>query len=272
MPQNNKHRSMLNLKCLAFSFGLFLISQNIFSQIGFLHEIGIVAGPVEFRSDYGLRENAKNNINNLGFGVGFVHYMSFDFVAQYRTQTYFSDHFKVRNEISYNRTNLEHHGWLVRASNNSVAANQLRGHTGVAKNLDIGTQLEFFPLSLRSFESYGHFLAPYISLGVHYTYFRPEVRTTYANPDPLAYGDVTDPSNFYSGWAPGSIDASPGSAFSLVSSIGVRYKVSRLNDIVVDLRGQYFFNDRLDGLDHNLPSNKYNDFLLWLNLGYIIYL
>src|SRR5690606_22274911 len=144
--------------------------------------------------------------------------------------------------------------------------------TGIANNLDIGTQLEFFPLSIRSFQAFGYRLAPFASLGVHYTSYNPKVKTTYANPNPMAVGDVTDPSNFYSGWAPGSVDASPGGAFSMVTSVGLRYKVGKLSDLMLDLRWQYFFNDWVDGLNHDLDSNKYNDGLLWLNLGYIIYL
>jgi len=270
--RKKQNLSMLNFKCLALCFGLFTISQSIFSQIGLYHEIGVVAGPVQFRSDYGLRENEKTNFGNSGFGVGIVHYINFYFIPQYTTNTYFNDHFKIRNEISFNRANLKHYGELVDPSRNSMGANQLRGHSGVASNLDIGTQLEFFPLSLRSFEAFGHLLAPYASLGVHYTYFSPKVKTTYANPNQLAIGDVTDSSNFYSGWAPGSVDASPGGTFSMVSSIGVRYKIGKLSDIVVDLRGQYYFNDWVDGLNHNLDSNQYNDWLIWLNVGYIIYL
>jgi hypothetical protein len=41
---------------------------------------------------------------------------------------------------------------------------------------------------------------------------------------------------------------------------------------MVDLRWQYFFDDTVDGLDHNLDSNKANDWLVWLNFGYIYYL
>jgi hypothetical protein len=266
---------MLNLKRLALFFCLFAINQTAFSQLGFSHEIGVIAGPVQFRSDFGVRENEKTNFGNSGFGIGIVHYINFSYRADcdcYTTDTYFNDHFKLRNEISWNKTNLEHLGKWVDPSRNTIEANQLRGHTGVANNFDIGTQLEFFPLSIRSFQAFGYKLAPFASLGVHYTSYTPKVETTYANPNPAAIGDVTDPSNFYSGWAPGSVDASPGSAFSMVTSVGVRYKVGKLSDLMLDLRWQYFFNDWVDGLNHDLDSNKYNDWLLWLNVGYIIYL
>lgn len=263
---------MLNMKRLALCICLFAISQIASSQIGLSHEIGVVAGPVQLRSDFGLRGNTKTNLKNSGFGVGIVHYLNFYNIAQYSPNNYFSDHFKLRNEISYNKSQLEHHGSLVDPSKNSPDANKLRGHTAVASNVNVGTQLEFFPLSIRAFEAFDYTFMPYASLGVNYTLYTPTVKTTYANPNPLAVGDVTNPTNFYSGWAPGSVDTSQGNTFSLTGSIGLRYKLGRVSDLVLDLKGQYYLSDWIDGLNHNLPSNKSNDCLIWLNVGYIFYL
>ncbi|MEP3837249.1 MAG: glutamate dehydrogenase [Algibacter sp.] len=266
---------MLNLKHLASVFCLFFILQTANAQLGFSHELGVIAGPLQFRSDYGVREDSKTNFGNSGFGIGVVHYINFAYRADcncYTTDTYFNDHFKIRNEISYNKTNLEHLGKWVSPERTTIKADQLRAHKGVAENLDIGTQLEFFPLSIRDFQGFAYKYAPFISLGVHYTAYTPEVSTTYNNPNTAAYGDVTDPSNFYTGWDPGSVDASPGSTWSVVSSVGFRYKLTKLSDLMLDLRWQYYFGDNIDGLDHQLESNKFNDWLVWLNVGYIFYL
>ncbi|ALJ05457.1 glutamate dehydrogenase [Pseudalgibacter alginicilyticus] len=266
---------MLNWKHLALVFCSLIVNQTAFSQLGFSHEIGAIAGPVQFKSDFGLRSDGETNFGNSGFGIGIVHYINFSYRSDcncYTTDTYFNDHFKIRNEISWNKTNLEHLGKWVDASRTTPEAAQLRGHKGVANNLDIGTQLEFYPLSIRSFQSFGYRLAPFVSLGIHYTAFTPKVSTDYQNPNPLLIGDVTEPSNFYSGWAGGSVDASPGSTLSVVSSIGVRYKLNKLSDLMLDLRGQYYFSDWVDGLNHNLDYNKHDDWLVWLNIGYIFYL
>ena len=266
---------MLNLKHLAVAFCLFVISQTVHSQLGFSHEIGVIAGPLEFRSDFGSRNNEKTNIGNIGFGFGIVHYLNFSYRADcncYTTDTFFNDHFKVRNEISWNKTKLNHFGEWINPNRTTIEANQLRGHSGVANNLDIGTQLEFFPRSIREFQSFAYRLAPFASLGIHYTAYSPKVSTTYANPDPTVVGDVLDPSNFYSFWDPGSVDATPGSAWSVVASTGVRYKLNKLADIMLDVRWQYYFNDWVDGLNHQLEHNKFNDWLVWINIGYIYYL
>ncbi|WP_346881933.1 glutamate dehydrogenase [uncultured Algibacter sp.] len=266
---------MLNLKHLVFALCLFVTMQTASAQLGFSHEIGVIAGPIQFRSDFGQRSDSNTNFGNSGFGIGIVHYLNFSYRADcncYTTDTYFNDHFKLRNELSYNKTNLEHFGDFVSDDKTSVSANQLRAHKGVSKNLDIGTQLEFYPLSIRSFQAFSYKFAPFVSLGIHYTSFTPEVSTTFANPNPNAIGDVNDPSNFYSFWEPGSVDASSGGAFSTVTSVGVRYKLSKLSDLMLDLRFQYYFSDWVDGLNHQLESNKNNDWLLWLNVGYIYYL
>lgn len=266
---------MIEPKYAVIVFCLFTFLQTAKAQPGFSHELGLVAGYVEMRSDFGERENFSNNFKNSGVGIGLVHYMNFTFKADcncYTDDKYFNDHFKLRSELSYNRTHLEHHGEWVDPSRTSAEADKLRAHTGVAKNFNIGTQLEYYPLSIRDYQGYSFRFMPFISLGVQYTFHSPEVKTTYNNPNPNAIGDINDPSNFYSGWAPGSVDVTSGGAWSLVSNVGVRYKLSRVSDLLLDFRWQFFNNDKVDGLDHNLPSNKTNDSLVWLSLGYIYYL
>ncbi|MCF7566902.1 glutamate dehydrogenase [Sabulilitoribacter arenilitoris] len=274
---------MLNLKHLASAFCLFVISQTAYSQLGFSHEIGIIAGPVEFRSDFGSRNEAENNFGNSGFGIGIVHYINFSYRADcncYTTDTYWNDHFKIRNEISWNRTSLNHHGEWVNPNRTSIKADKLRAHSGVAQNLDIGTQLEFFPKSIRDFQAFSYRLAPFASLGVHYTSFSPKASTTYGDTTDPNHGGVFNQANIYPTWFdnfdpavdPYPINVNGGSTWSMVASAGVRYKLDKLSDLMLDFRFQYFFDDWVDGLNHNLEYNKHNDWLLWLNIGYIYYL
>jgi hypothetical protein len=256
----------------------FIFGINVtYSQFGFSHEIGVIAGPVEFKSDFGSRNEEKTNLGNSGVGIGIIHYINFAYRADcscYTTDNYFNDHFKLRNEISWNRTTLDHHGFWVQSDKVSENADRLRGHHGVANNFDIGTQIEFFPKSIRSFQNFGYRFAPFISLGVHFTAYNPKVSTDFVSPNPdVIFGDVTDPRNFYSFWEPGSVNAKSGTTWSMVTSVGVRYKLTKLSDLMLDLRWQYYFNDWVDGLNHNFRDfNKNNDWLLWLNFGYIYYL
>lgn len=260
---------MLNLKRFTLLLSLIAFSQGAHSQLGFSHEIGAIVGPVQFRSDYGARLSEKTNFGNSGYGIGLVHYINFAYRADcncYAAYTYFNDHFKLRNELSYNKTKLEHLGKWVSPENTTTNADKLRAHTGFANNLDIGTQIEFFPRSIRDFQGFAYRFAPFVSLGVHYTYSSPSVSTTYGD------GDITDPDNFYSHWDPGSVNAQDINGWSIVTSVGTRYKLNILSDLMIDLRWQYYGSDWIDGLNHQLDSNKFNDWLLWLNVGYIYYL
>lgn len=275
---------MLNLKLLASFFCLFVMYQTAFSQLGFSHEIGVIAGPVEFRSDFGSRFDEATNLGNSGIGIGIIHYINFAYRADcncYSTDTYFNDHFKLRNEISWNYTVLDHHGEWIQPDKVSVNADKLRAHHGVAENFDIGTQIEYFPRSIRSFQAFSYILAPYISLGIHYTQSSPQGSTEYGDQN-IFNGD-----NIYSYWyndprflppIPAGeqrqypIDLKQRSNWSMVTSVGVRYKIGVLSDLLLDLRWQLYFSDWVDGFNHKLSYNKFNDWLVWLNFGYVYYL
>lgn len=253
----------LNFKQLTLTL-LFAFSINSgFAQLGFSHEIGVIAGPVAFQSDFGIRNNFETNSGNTGIGIGIVHYINFSYKADcncYSTDTYFNDHFKLRSEISWNKTKLNHFGiWSDRSE-------KLRKHSGEANNFDIGMQLEYFPWSIRQFSGTINSFGPFVSLGVHFTSFNPDARTTFGDEN------INNPNNFYRYWEPGSIDPSNGTTWSVVGSVGTRYKLTLLSDLMIDLRWQYFGSDWIDGLNHQLPSNKANDWLVWLNFGYIYYL
>ncbi len=260
---------IINIKKLFLPIVLILSLQSSYAQLGFSHEIGVIAGPIAYQSDFGVRNDFDTNSGNSGFGIGIVHYINFAYRADcncYTTDTYFNDHFKLRSEISWNKTTLNHFGKWVEADRTSEAADQLRAHSGEAENWDIGMQLEYFPRSIRAFSAGVYSFAPFVSLGVHYVSYNPSVETT--------YGDLSieNADNFYPGWEPGSVSDQSGSAWSVVSSIGVRYKLSILSDLMLDLRFQHFFSNWTDGLNHQLPSNKSNEWLVWLNFGYIYYL
>lgn len=264
---------MFKLKQLIIVFLLFCATQTTFSQLGFSHEIGVIVGPVAFQSDFGVRRDFATNAGNTGIGIGIIHYINFSYNAEcdcYSTDTYFNDHFKLRSEISWNKTKLDHFGEWV--DNPSSGYDQLRTHHGEANNFDIGMQLEYFPLSIRSFQAFAYRLAPFVSLGAHYTAYNPKVITDEPG------GNILDPNNFFGPWVAGQssvrnvINDDPGNTWSIVSSIGVRYKLNADSDLMLDLRWQYYFSNWVDGLNHTLDSNKANDWLVWLNFGYIYYL
>jgi hypothetical protein len=65
-------------KCSDTLFLLFVLlgfSNNSNAQFGFSHEVGVIAGPVAFQSDYGERYNLDTNAGNTGMGIGIIHYI-----------------------------------------------------------------------------------------------------------------------------------------------------------------------------------------------------
>ena len=264
---------------------LLLVTINtVQAQFNFSHEVGVIAGPVAFQSDYGVRHDFKTNSGNTGFGIGLVHYLNFSYRADcncYTPETYFNDHFKFRSEISYNKTKLNMFGkWVTPEKVNQPdpapgypnAAKQLKAMEGSTFVTDIGMQLEFYPLSIRDFTATDGSFAPFISLGGHFSFYNPEFHSTLGKIDAINIHPKY--------WAPSEGEAhgftnNGGTVWSVVSSVGTRYKLSPLSDLMLDLRAQYYFSNWVDGLNPNpvvYKENRANDWNIWLNFGYIYYL
>ena len=258
---------MFKLKHLVVLFCFFAGINSAFPQFGFSHEVGVIAGPVAFQSDFGERKDWDTNKGNTGIGIGIIHYLNFSYRADcncYTTDTYFNDHFKLRNEISWNKTKLNHFGPETEKTSDNSA--RLRAHTGETNNLNIGTQLEWFPLSIRDFAAGAYKIAPYASFGGQFTYYNPKAMTTFGN------GDINDNDNIFYEFHDGGINTESGNTWSVVASVGARYKLTILSDLLVDLRWQYYFSNWTDGLNHDNVQDRANDWLVWLNVGYVYYL
>jgi hypothetical protein len=257
---------------------LFIIigcSNKINAQFGFSHEVGIIVGPVAFQSDYGERHDLKTNAGNTGIGIGLIHYLNFSYKAEcncYTPETYFNDHFKLRTELSYNKTNLEHFGQWVEGKP-SLGKEQLKAMRGKAALTNVGMQLEYFPFSIRDFTSSIESWGPFVSLGAQFSYYNAEASSTMG---PLGTPLTTFPKYLVpSEGRPYGFSTETGSVWSVVSSVGTRYKLSPLEDLMIDLRFQYFNSNWVDGLNPNpdiYKENRAKDWLVWFNVGYIYYL
>lgn len=262
--------------------------QSLNAQFGFSHELGVIAGPVAFQSDYGERNNVETNLGNVGFGVGIVHYLNFAYQADcncYSKYTYFNDHFKVRNEIDFHITNLDNFG--PEASDNDFGGMRLRAHKGRTQVLEIGSQLEYFPMSIRDFSAGAYKFAPYVSVGAHFVSFNPSA-TTSLREDGNIFGQVlnpftTDPTdtgpaiiegfNVGEGQMGTGLDTRVGDTWAITWSVGTRYKLGILSDLNIDLRWHYYTSNWVDGLNPDpRPVNRVNDWIFWMNVGYIYYL
>ena len=220
---------VIHLKKLIFPLALVLAMQCSYSQFAFSHEVGVIVGPVAYQSDFGERYDYDTNSGNVGVGIGLVYYMNFDYLTNYyyySANNYFTDHFKVRGEISWNKTALNHYGTWVDENRTSLSADKLRAHSGEAQNWNIGVQLEYYPISIKAFSQGVYAFTPFASFGVHYVFYNPSVSTSFGDQN------IQNPNNFYPNWEPGSISDKNGSTWSLVGSVGVRYKLTILSEKV----------------------------------------
>src|SRR6187431_1403768 len=99
--------------CL-ITFFCFLNISN--AQSSLAHEIGVFFGPSVMKSDYGQRNDDSSTYRNTGFAIGFMHYLNFSYKSM--SDAYFNEHFKVRSELSFSQTKLNHFGeWVNNSSN-----------------------------------------------------------------------------------------------------------------------------------------------------------
>lgn len=247
------------------------------SQRYFSNEIGVIAGPVAFQSDFGQRNNFETDIGNTGFGVGLVYFLNFDYLYNYnfmKPNGYFDEHFKIRAELSYNRTNFNFYGDEVRPEKLAVSAEarKLKAMTGSSAVTNLGGQIEFYPLNLHDFSVTEGAYAPFISLGTQFSYYEPSVTSSIGA---LGSRNTTLPKYLTpSDGRPHGYSSESGTVWSIVSSIGTRYKLNMESDLLIDMRAQYYFSNWVDGLNpnpDNYPENKAKDWLIWLNFGYVRY-
>ena len=138
--------------------------------------------------------------------------------------------------------------------------------------MNFGVQLEYFPLYARDFTATAGGFGPFISLGAQISYYDPK---TYSLMGPLGTTENTFPNYLTpSGGKPHGYTSDSGTVLSVVSSIGTRYNLSTVSDLMVDLRLQYFNSNWVDGLNPNADlykANRAKDWLVWFNVVYIYY-
>ncbi|WP_051197386.1 THC0290_0291 family protein [Flavobacterium soli] len=219
-------------------------------------EIGIMAGPVFFQSDFGARGEIENAIKNVGISGGVFYYLSLN-----NDRSTFSDNFKIRLEASFMKVQLQHYGKYVEASTDF--ARKLRGMNTTLSAGNVGFQLEYYPFKTDDYS--GATFSPYISAGGQLTSYNAKA---YSKLGPIGTPQVV-PVKYVDGFKNSS-----GWATSVTASMGFRYKLNDYNAIIVDGRLQYYFTDWMDGMNpdrRTYTENKTNDYSATLNIGYVYY-
>ena len=260
-----------NLLKIITPFLTYFFMLTSFAQDHASHEIGFITGAASFTTDYGQRYNFKANVGgNVGMGVGLIYYYNFsDYRYRWNQRTnYFNEHFRIRAELSYMSAKLDH--FSTWAQENSIWGEKLRAMHGTSRIINFGAQLEFHIVDIIDFGSRripDLVWSPYISAGAMVDYYKPGLKSD--------LGDWTqDISVIYEKWqVPGAINVNANFTMSATLGIGTRHKLGEYSDILVEARWQYFFSNYIDGLNAKQdPANKYNDWLLWVHVGYVYYL
>jgi len=255
----------------------FFFAINSYSQLDISHEVGIMFGVTSFQTDFGERYDFPSaNAASMGFGV--MHYLKF-YGNQYNWRSgtsFFSDHFKLKTSFDYiQKTNIKHEPWVGLGDQSEGFAKLEAMRTNI-KMYNIGSQLEFYFSSLENYStlfSDKKSFNPYLSAGVHFSFYDPKV-TSELN-DSGGPNDelnvVNEPFLFLykEQWQNDAVFNEPGTAFSVSVGAGLRYSMEYF-DMILDTRWQHFFSDKIDGLDApNDPGNKYNDTMVYVNLGIV---
>lgn len=258
MVQRNK-TPMLK-KILIPCFFLLFISVSSYAQFGRTYqEVGIMAGPVFFKSDYGERGDIENFTKNNGVSAGVFYY--FSFIEDFKG---LRENFKLRLDASYMKAELEHFGKYVDPAKTSDFANKLRAMTGSTSTINLGLQMEYYPFKTDDYNR-GTTFSPYVSFGGQMGYY-----TAKANSDlgPIGIPQTT-PEKYLNGTRNESRPVA-----SLTSSIGVRYRIDDYNSLIFDSRLQYYTSDWVDGINpdrNKYPENKTNDYSVTFNFGYVYF-
>jgi hypothetical protein len=259
------------LKPIILTLFAFIGITTVSKAQGIAQEVGIIFGPVSFQSDYGERNNMDTNVGNTGFGIGVVHFINFS--ANNNRESFFSEHFKVRSELSFNQTNLEHFGKWVESEERKGLVRHLRAMSGKSTLVNLGSQLEFSPIKIHDFENSVGSFSPYVSLGFQVSYYTTSVTSQ--------LGPLGLPSTTFAKYLIPSdgrqygFSNENGVVLSVTAGVGVHYKLTTMSDLMFDIRYQGFSSDWVDGLNPNkdlFKENKKNDSQVWFNAGYIYYL
>lgn len=241
--------SLLLLLLFTFSIGNAQYSRTY-------HEIGIMGGPVFFQGDFGERGDFENTIKNVGFSGTLVYFLSLNV-----NRSSFAENFKIRFDATGMAVNLEHYGPI--ADSDTKTGKQLRAMHSDVKIGSFGVQMEFYPFKTDDYSDANW--SPYIAAG-----------TQINNYSAKAYsfqGNIGNPNVVPEKYVEGFKNSS-GTAFSATGSLGLRYKLSDYNYLVLEGQLKYYFSDWIEGMNpdrRTYKENKTNDYSGTINIGYIYY-
>ncbi|MDP3353091.1 MAG: glutamate dehydrogenase [Flavobacteriaceae bacterium] len=249
-------------------FLLFFINLNSSAQTGYSHEVGVYIGAPSFQTDYGQRNHFMSNVGgNIGNSFGIIHYLQFsDYKYEwYGRGTFFSEHFKIRTEVSFAKSDLKHYGKWVEDDPKRDLDDYLRAMHGTTSMINVGSQLEFYYRDLVDYglRYYNWNYSPYVGLGVQANFYKPTIISD--------LGDWKQDPKLIRKWGePGAANDEAGITASITLNSGTRISLGRNTDLFLETRWHYYLTNWVDGLNaKDDPANKYNDWMFLVQVGFI---
>ncbi len=231
------------------------------------HEAGAFFGIASLQTDFGI-SGYFESANQATMGFGLSYYLKF-FGSQYNWRsgsTYFTEHFKLKAEFSYiNNSKIEHKNLDQVGQRFRETMERM---TGSVKMYNAGVNLEYYFFELEDYSSFfrsSGSINPFVSLGLHYTYAQPDIFV-----DGVSLKGQEEPyEDLIPKWQVGAVHLEEQNIISAAGTAGVRFGLDMV-DFVVEARYQYYFSDKLEGLDApNDPGNKNNDTMVFFNVGVV---
>ncbi len=226
-------------------------------RAAYYQEIGIMARPVYFQGDFGERGDTENLTSNLGVSGSLVYYLSLN-----NNNGGLERNLKVRFDATIMAVSLNHYGKY--AESNSLFGEKLRAMQSDVKVSNVGFQLEYYPFE---FDDYGGgAFTPYIASGFQFNIYSANASSTLG---PIGNSN-TVPEKYIDGFKDSS-----GNAFSMTGALGARYKLSPKGAVIFEGQFRYYFSDWIEGMNPDpkiYKENKYNDFAVTFQVGYVYYL
>lgn len=245
------------MKPSLFSIIIYLICTSSYAQ-DLVSEFGIFTGATSMQTDYGERGHFGSSYANVGFGIGGVYYLSFNNykIKWSERTTSLKDHVRLRVELSYMKTNLIHRGQYTQGNSNFTKL--YNGMRGTSSIFNYGAQFEYTIFNMSDNRS----LNPYISIGFLGNLNTPKLESN--------LGDIEVSPNLIPSVYNGGVFLDKNSTSSIIIGAGTRINPKNNNaSYLIDFRWQRFNSDIVDGLTPRIDANKFNDWLLFISVGYI---
>ncbi|MCG1037545.1 THC0290_0291 family protein [Polaribacter sargassicola] len=230
------------------------------------YEVGGFVGFNNMQTDYGQPDEFSSYFKKNGQSLSIAHYTHFFNLTQRWNRKYgIHDHLMIKTELQYINNTFTHND--IYSNSNSENGAKLRGMESTVNILNTGINAEYHLKSLTNFfNPYADVsFNPFVGVGVNYFFYNNDLTSTLGD----WRNDFSVLPEKFSGDA---LAVGSGSGFAVNFYGGARYKLTNKTDLALQISSQYFFSDKIDGLDAQVEENQSNEIMLNFQLGLIYHL